>query len=165
LLDDRSGTSRIFRLREVVPRDEAHKRQARTLNIPLAHNSLIIMHATTQEYFKHCVPPLPAVDVFRPQFPPPDGRPNLPSNCRINLTFRFYRPDFKPSSIPRCQCGVPAILRADMKGRPEKEKEQGRQVKYWWICYGGVQNEGKGCGFWKEMDPIAEGRGPFFGDV
>lgn len=34
------GTTRVFRLREVIPTDEAEFRQARTLNIPLPHNSV-----------------------------------------------------------------------------------------------------------------------------
>ncbi|KAF4604136.1 hypothetical protein EYR38_004558 [Pleurotus pulmonarius] len=38
-----------------------------------------------------------------------------PSNVRINITFRFYRPDFRPARTPRCRCGVPMILRPDMK--------------------------------------------------
>lgn len=38
-------------------------------------------------------------------------------------------------------------------------------TKYWWTCYAGAQNDGKGCGVWKVMDVKAEGRGPFAGDV
>ena len=34
------GTTRIFRLREVIPTVEANSRQARTYNIPLPHNSV-----------------------------------------------------------------------------------------------------------------------------
>ncbi len=37
-------------------------------------------------------------------------------------------------------------------------------AKYWWTCYAGAQNDGKGCGFWKVMDVKAEGRGPFVCD-
>lgn len=147
------------------------------------------MHASTQEIFKHTIPPQAALDLFHPQFPPPphlsfsstttasNSAPRAqasdqgddteaafdpdPSNCRINITFRFYRPDYRPSSIPHCRCDVPTILRPDMKGRPEKGKEQERMMKYWWTCYAGAQNDGKGCGFWKVMDVQAEGRGPF----
>jgi hypothetical protein len=35
-----TGTSRVFRLREVVPADEVSTRRARTFNIPLPHNSV-----------------------------------------------------------------------------------------------------------------------------
>jgi hypothetical protein len=38
-----TGTTRIFRLREVVPSDETDSRRAQTFNIPLPHNSVRIM--------------------------------------------------------------------------------------------------------------------------
>ncbi|TDL24698.1 hypothetical protein BD410DRAFT_718467 [Rickenella mellea] len=152
------GTTRIFRLREVVPTAETKQRHARTYNVPLTHNSLMIMHASTQERFKHSIPPQPTIDMFRPPFPRTYGVAVEPSNCRINITFRFYRPDFRPGKIPRCKCGVPTILRPDMKNR-----QDGTEDKYWWTCYAGAQNDGKGCNFWKVMDVEAEGRGPFVG--
>ncbi|CAL1704963.1 unnamed protein product [Somion occarium] len=194
------GTSRIFRLREVVPSDENETRSARTFNIPMPHNSLTIMHASCQETFKHSVPPQRTIDLFHPPFPPPlslknsgqsrdcndeEGKQNQPgSNARINITFRFFRPDFRPSTTPQCKCGVACVLRPDMKnrytydgsstskgsseptgsGKPDSTR---RNVvsKYWWTCHAGAQNEGKGCGMWKVMDAKAEGRGPFAGDV
>ncbi|KZT68184.1 hypothetical protein DAEQUDRAFT_728231 [Daedalea quercina L-15889] len=197
------GTSRIFRLREVIPLDERDERSARTYSIPLAHNSLLIMHASTQERFKHSIPPQNSLDLFHPPFPPPsdlrtgfDNRPGFrattrgeASNARINVTFRFYRPDFRAQTTPRCKCGVPCILRPDMKNRytappPGKSdaavfgdasgagahqdaSDAGRDLvtKYWWTCYAGAQNEGKGCGLWKVMDVKAEGRGPFVGPL
>lgn len=155
------GTTRTFRLREVVPLDEISTRHARTFNIPLLHNSLIIMHAATQESFKHSIPPQSVLDLHRPLHSHP-SRPSSspePTNCRINITFRFYRPDFNPKSTPRCKCGVPTILRADMKNRHD-----GKTDRYWWTCYAGAQNEGKGCNFWKVMDMKAERRGPTFAD-
>jgi len=147
------GTARNFSLREVVPLDEAHLRKPRTFNIPLQHNSLTIMHASCQEKFKHSIPTQSAIDLFRPPFPREPGVDIEPTNCRINITFRFYRPDFRPPSIPRCKCGVPTILRPDMKNRTD-----GTTDKYWWTCYAGAQNDGKGCNFWKVMDMKAEGR-------
>ena len=175
------GTSRIFRLREVIPSDEISSRCARTFNIPLPHNSvrcgvslsdnpsliegpylqLTIMHAKCQESFKHAIPPQPTLDLYRPLCPHP-ARPSShpePSNCRINITFRFYRPDFLPKSTPRCKCGVPTILRPDMKNRHD-----GTTDRYWWVCYAGAQNDGKGCDFWRLMDMDAEGRGSAFTD-
>lgn len=156
------GTTRIFRLREVVPSEEIHSRTAQTFNIPLPHNSLVIMHASTQEKFKHSIPPQSTLDLYRPLFPHHSRleHPSEPSNCRINITFRFYRPDFKPPSIPRCNCGVPTILRPDMKNRHD-----GQTDKYWWTCCAGAQKEGKGCSFWRVMDMKAEGRGPTISDV
>ena len=157
------------------------------------------MHASTQEVYKHAVPPQNSIDIFRPSFPPPpsltDDKEVLAklheaSNARINVTFRFYRPDFHSSKTPRCKCGVPCILRPDMKNRypapsssspgdraaggegargdtPGSSTSDRRYMvtKYWWTCYAGAQNDGKGGNFWKVMDAKAEGRGPFAGDV
>ncbi|ESK92846.1 grf zinc finger family protein [Moniliophthora roreri MCA 2997] len=148
------GTQRNFSLREVIPAHEAQVRRAQTFNIPLPHNSLIIMHASCQERFKHSVPPQSSMDLFRPAHPRTPGAPIEPSNCRINVTFRFYRPDFRPPSIPRCKCDAPMILRPDMKHRSHESVD-----RYWWACYAGAQNDGKGCNMWKIMDMAAEKRG------
>jgi len=113
------------------------------------------MHASTQERFKHSVPLQKAVDLFHSPFPPPFKMEHDVSNYRINITFRFYRPDFRPETTPRCRCNIPCVLRADMKGRTADE------IRYFWMCYAGVQNEGKGCSFLKVMDCVSEGRGPF----
>ena len=195
-------------MREVIPSTESDERQARTYNIPLPHNSvscclrtcfnditelptkLLIMHASTQEKFKHSIPPQPTIDIFRPSFPrkrpePSESAAPAPSNdededyetsnCRINITFRFYRPDFVPTTTPRCKCGQPCILRPDMKGRndrsPDGRRAEGKgkepldeeQIRYWWTCYAAAQDGGKGCGMWKVMDMKAEGRGPCIG--
>ncbi|KAJ7273205.1 hypothetical protein C8J57DRAFT_1063856 [Mycena rebaudengoi] len=152
-------TRRVFSLREVIPSGETDSRRARTFNIPLSHNSLTIMHASCQENFKHSVPPQSAIDLYRPAFPRSPGGAIETSNCRINITFRFYRPDFRPNSIPCCKCGVPTILRPDMKHRAD-----GTPDRYWWTCYAGAQNDGKGCKFWQPLDMTAEGRGPVVGD-
>ncbi|KAF8274995.1 hypothetical protein EI94DRAFT_1712142 [Lactarius quietus] len=172
------GTRRVFRLREVIPLDEVGKRAAQTFDIPLPHNSLCIMHASTQERFKHSIPPRSTIDRFNPPCPPPPNLPELaldPGHCRINVTFRFFRPDFHPETIPRCKCGEMTTLRPDMKGRQREsagndkggclESSWDRSTGYWWTCTAGDQNEGKGCGFWKVMDAKAEGRGPFAADL
>jgi hypothetical protein len=101
------------------------------------------MHAGCQERFKHSVPPQRALDTF------------AGSTCRINVTFRFFRPDFRPASVPRCACDVPAVLRPDTKGRTDGP------LRYWWMCNGAASNDGKDCGLWRVMDVRAEGRGPF----
>ncbi|CAE6440119.1 hypothetical protein ACGC1H_004712 [Rhizoctonia solani] len=156
------GTTREFRLREVVPKENSSHKEARTYIVPLPHNSLVIMHPPCQERFKHTVPSQQVIDVFRPSFPPNSE----PSNVRINITFRFYRPDFKPSTTPRCACGDPCVLRADMKGKwreREKTSRDNEDIKYFWQCYSGAQNEGKSCGHWSLMDIKKEGRGPVIG--
>ncbi|KAF7295327.1 GRF zinc finger family protein [Mycena indigotica] len=155
-----AGTSRRFRLREIIPNAEAESRHARTFNIPVTHNSLTIMHASCQEKFKHCVPQENAIDAFRPPLPRFPGGPVEPSNIRINITFRFYRPDFRPDSIPRCKCDIPMILRPDMKNHVD-----GITDKYWWACSGGAQNDGKTCSLWQLFDMSKEGRGPVVADA
>ena len=140
------------------------------------------MHPPTQEVFKHAIIPQTVIDAFRyrpSSSPPPSSTaPFIPtlfsaddaetelksSNCRINITFRFFRPDYRPSTIPRCKCGEATILRPDMRGKRDKD---GRLDRYWWACQAGkkVENEGKDCGMWKEMDAQVEGRGPFVGDL
>ncbi|KAJ7074260.1 hypothetical protein C8F01DRAFT_1099850 [Mycena amicta] len=151
------GTSRIFRLREIIPTQESQTRSARTFNIPLSHNTLTIMHASCQEKFKHSIPQQTAIDLFRPSHPRVPGGPLEPSNTRINITFRFYRPDFRPESIPRCKCDVPMILRAEMKNHVD-----GKTDRYWWTCYAGAQNDGKGCTSWQLLDMSQ--RGPVVAD-
>lgn len=39
------------------------------------------------------------------------------------------------------------------------KRRDGRDDRYWWVCYAGAQRDGKGCKFWKEMDMVKEGRG------
>ena len=50
-----------------------------------------------------------------------------------------------------------------MKGR-DKNDLKGENMRYFWMCYAGAQNNGKGCSFIKVMDVKAEGRGPFVGN-
>lgn len=73
------GCTRPFRLRPFLPSgpkgpsDAATAAtapstplpQIRTLDIILPHNSLLIMHAGCQERYKHAVPPVNGMDVFR----------------------------------------------------------------------------------------------------
>jgi hypothetical protein len=158
----------------------------------LPHNSLVIMHASCQERFviadtpakrtaderyhvhsfKHTIPPQPAIDAFKPSCPPPDDfeeEAPSPSTSRINITFRFYRPDFRPDSIPRCHCGAPTVLRPAMKkrGPPSSVGEhmhrssQGKfeAIRFHWMCHAGARNEGQSCNFYQALDMEAEGRG------
>ena len=157
-----AGTTRTFRLREVIPKEEAATRQAQTFNIPLVHNSLTIMHATCQEHFKHTIPIIPSVgiDAFRPAFPR-EGEAEISTyNERVNITFRFFRPDFAPDSIPKCKCDVPMALRAQQKARGRFSEEE---MRYLWMCNGGGHS-GASCGMVKPFDMFAEGRGPVLGD-
>lgn len=188
-----AGTTRVFRLREVVPDAEKDERKAQTFNMHLPHNSLVIMHAGCQEWFvfvdvlasrtaderyrvysfKHTIPPQSAIDAFKPPFPPPDDfqeEAPSPYTSRVNITFRFYRPDFRPDSIPKCHCGVPTILRPAMKKRGPPSSVEKHQynpgkgspetIRYHWMCYAGAQKEGQSCNFYQALDIEVEGRGP-----
>ncbi|KAF8328884.1 uncharacterized protein EI90DRAFT_1487495 [Cantharellus anzutake] len=154
------GTTRTFRLREVIPAANKEKRQAQTFDIPLPHNSLLIMHPPTQEFFKHSIPTVKSIDTFRPNHPRILGEDTRKYNERINITFRFYRPDFQPTFIPRCHCegNIPMTLKSNQKRR-------GEDASFFWQCQAGAQNEGKTCYYWKEMDMEAEGRGPCIKDI
>ncbi|GAA5881683.1 hypothetical protein JCM1840_007178 [Sporobolomyces johnsonii] len=139
------GCTRPFRLRPFSPSSLPSSSTSsssslspnptmRTLEIPLPHNSVLIMHAGVQETFKHCVPPVGGMDVFRlprgtlvPQREEERSeeeggeRPRRWSDEevkelerrkwreRINMTFRHYRPDFAPRtpSSPPGYAGTP----------------------------------------------------------
>ncbi|GAA5991046.1 hypothetical protein JCM5350_005407 [Sporobolomyces pararoseus] len=105
------GCTRPFRLRPFSPTSlpsSSANSTMRTLEITLPHNSLLIMHGGTQEVFKHCVPPVSGMDVFKlPRgslVPSEEERTrdeietlmNTKWRERINMTFRHYRPDFAP---------------------------------------------------------------------
>lgn len=111
------------------------------------------MHASTQERFKHSIPPQNAIDIFRPTFPRNPGEPIETFNSRINITYRFFRPDFHSEMTPKCKCDIPMILRPDMKNRHD-----GQDDKYWWTCFAAAQKEGQTCHLWQVMDIEAEGR-------
>lgn len=200
------GTTRQFRLRPVDNVVQPDLMPSRTYSISLPHNSLLVMHAGCQERYKHCVPPQPSIDVFK--------NPSDPSDTyiqRINITFRFYRPDFRPSRsipllpsstqplpatsesttqannvvcTPRCHCGIPAILRADQKGkvagsrhllhqpRPSSSSPSNDlyppsnpKFQFFWHCQAGQQNLGQSCRFFKLLDLEKENRGPCLGDL
>ena len=104
--------------------DPAYKSapSARTYEVTLGHNSLVLMNAGCQERYKHTsvyrrhhygtrvvrgaecgilrVPTQKALDLFRPAFDllqepiPPDQQ--TAHTSRINITFRFYREGKRP---------------------------------------------------------------------
>lgn len=171
----------------------------RTYSMSLPHNSLLVMHGGCQERYKHCIPPQSSLDVFTNPCDPTDTRIE-----RINITFRFYRPDFRPTRsigvceasgsptagpsatprdatavhvTPRCRCGIPAILRADQKGKvaarqappPQSSGEliirhPDADFQFFWLCQAGQQNSGRGCNFFQILNFQTEGRGPCLGD-
>lgn len=172
------GVAREFRVRKIVARDESdsegsgsskaenttkeassstNKKNNRLLDhisdaqgqisIHLPHNSLLVMHAEMQEEWKHCIPPAQNIS------PHP-----ISGNRRINITYRWYRESLQPNKIPRCRCGVPAILRC-------VQRKQNTRGRYMWTCYAGGPPESKsGCSFfqWAEFDDDGE---PFWNQI
>ncbi|AAS54113.1 AFR741Wp [Eremothecium gossypii ATCC 10895] len=115
------GFEREFRLRRVYPAD------SQIYSIPLAHNSVLIMHAGCQEEFKHCVPPLgKRKKVSAAELHPISG------SVRVSLTFRHYKVDFPRDAL--CpECGYPMDLRRTYK-TPSKRGH------YIWICSRGYSS-------------------------
>lgn len=139
------GVAREFRVRRIVPSDDSPPGKndsessdlAGQIAIHLPHNSLLVMHAEMQEEWKHCVAPAQSID------PHP-----IAGNKRINITYRNYKASLHPDFIPKCDCGLPTILRTVQK----KKENWGR---YFWMCYAGNSAERKdGCEFfqWAEFD-------------
>ncbi|KAL2871900.1 putative CUE domain protein [Aspergillus lucknowensis] len=146
------GVQREFRVRRIVA-DEAESgeenananAEARAhiqgqISIALPHNSLLVMHAETQEEWKHSIAPAQTIS------PHP-----LSGNRRINVTYRWYRDSLHPRNIPRCRCNAHAVLKCVQR----KRDTRGR---YMWVCYMGSKPGKKGCGFfqWAEFDDDGE---------
>ncbi|OJD16022.1 hypothetical protein AJ78_03775 [Emergomyces pasteurianus Ep9510] len=110
------------------------------ISIHLPHNSLLIMHAETQEEYKHSISPAQTIS------PHP-----IAGNKRINITYRWYRESLHPRHTPRCRCGMPCVLRCVQR----KKETRGR---YMWMCYAGYAVGKTSCSFfqWAEFDEDGE---------
>jgi hypothetical protein len=155
------GVAREFRVRRIVPPDSPPASpspgttssttskpptQADTqgqISIHLPHNSLLVMHASCQEEWKHSVAPAQTIT------PHP-----VAGNKRINITYRWYREEFHPRFTPRCRCGTPCVLKCVMK----RKESRGR---YMWMCQVGGRADVvvKGKDGQKEGDGGGEGKG------
>ena len=143
------GVAREFRVRKIVPPKDNTTAAEGTSNldpdpgdssgqiaIHLPHNSLLVMHAEMQEEWKHSIHPAPTIT------PHP-----LALNKRINITYRYYRPEFAPELTPRCRCGIPTQLKT-------VQRQRANRGRYMWMCQRGSaanagEYEGKGCGFFE----------------
>ncbi|KAL4909847.1 hypothetical protein BDW74DRAFT_44786 [Aspergillus multicolor] len=137
------GVQREFRVRRIVSNEEDAGSRADAqgqISIALPHNSLLVMHAETQEEWKHAIAPAQTIS------PHP-----LSGNRRINITYRWYRDSLHPRNIPRCRCNAHAVLKCVQR----KTDSKGR---YMWVCYMGSKPGKKGCGFfqWAEFDDDGE---------
>ncbi|OJD25059.1 hypothetical protein ACJ73_03574 [Blastomyces percursus] len=110
------------------------------ISIHLPHNSLLIMHAETQEEYKHSISPAQTIS------PHP-----IAGNKRINITYRWYRESLHPRHTPKCRCGMPCVLRCVQRRR----ETRGR---YMWMCYAGYAVGKTSCSFfqWAEFDDEGE---------
>ncbi|OHE90727.1 GRF zinc finger [Colletotrichum orchidophilum] len=144
------GVAREFRVRRIIPKDGGggeNGTNATTaaaedadaegqISIHLPHNSLLVMHAEMQEEWKHSIAPAQAID------PHP-----VAGNKRINITYRDYRADMHPRHTPKCDCGIPCVLRVVQR----KKENHGR---YFWMCHGGNVPGKDSCSFfqWARFD-------------
>jgi hypothetical protein len=141
------GVAREFRVRKIVPKDEESSTDSANpsskpnpsaadisgqIAIHLPHNSLLVMHAEMQEEWKHSIAPAQAIT------PHP-----LTDNKRINITYRWYREEFRPKYTPKCKCGVPCVLKC-------VQKQKSNRGRYMWMCQVGNKPEGgDGCGWFE----------------
>ncbi|KAK2768298.1 hypothetical protein FQN54_000151 [Arachnomyces sp. PD_36] len=155
------GVAREFRVRRIVPRDEddrddkgddgkeenRDRKNSSTradaqgqISIHLPHNSLLVMHAGTQEEWKHSIAPAQTIS------PHP-----ISGNKRINVTYRWYRESLHPRNTPKCRCKMPAVLRC-----VQRKKETRGQ--YMWMCYAGYSPGKQSCSFfeWANFDDDGE---------
>lgn len=153
------GVAREFRVRRIVPfeedanaegEDKEGSRDRKSLStradaqgqisIHLPHNSLLVMHAGTQEEYKHSVA---AAQTVSPH--------TISGNRRINVTYRWYRESLHPRNTPKCRCGMPVVLRC-----VQRKKETRGQ--YMWMCYAGYSPGKESCSFfeWAKFDDDGE---------
>lgn len=122
------GTTRCFRLRNV--RDN----HSPIYQIPLPHNSVLVMHPGCQEEFKHCVAPMAkAIDVHEKL-----------GTIRFNITSRYYPTDFI-DQLPKCKCNVGMMLRRSYKTLPTRGR-------YFWLCECSYQNRGCTSFHWADFN-------------
>lgn len=152
------GVAREFRARRIVPKDDedgdgeggpVHAKGTNNgnrkdsgersikaadlqgqISIHLPHNSLLVMHAEMQEEWKHSIAPAPTIT------PHP-----IAGNKRINITYRWYREEFRPEYTPRCRCDVPCVLKC-------VQRQKGTRGRYMWMCQvGNRPDAAEGCGW------------------
>jgi hypothetical protein len=136
------GVAREFRIRKIVAQDDENSGKDDVANaqgqisIHLPHNSLLVMHAETQEEWKHSIAPARSIEPHA-----------LAQNKRLNITYRCYKESLHPRFTPKCKCNVAAVLRCMQK----KKETRGR---YMWMCHTSFQTDKAGCSFfeWAEFD-------------
>lgn len=95
------GSTRLFRLRRIMPTNSI------IYNIPISHNTLLLMLPSTQELYRHCVPTLKNSMVERHP---------VAGEARFNLTFRMGNPYIQKNLVMCDKCKTQMILRRLFKG-------------------------------------------------
>lgn len=125
------GATRDFQLRRGYP---AVGNTSPVYLLVLPHNSVCVMRPGTQEEFRHRVGPCATpIDLY-------DGL-----EMRINLTFRFRRPDLEQ---PVCGCGLTMDLRRAFK-------DVATRGNYIWTCQKSYSDPAGGCSdfYWGRFVP------------
>ncbi|KAJ1978605.1 hypothetical protein H4R35_001830 [Dimargaris xerosporica] len=132
------GVTRQFRIRR-IPTTYASGIREPTYDVDLPHNTLLVMMPPMQEQYQHSIA----------RFTPIDRHP-VSDDMRINLTFRYYRPEYAAEHTPRCRCGVPCELNV-------VTRTQETLGRYYYICTADAAHGGPKCGFfqWLEQDKVS----------
>eukprot|EP01023_Acetabularia_acetabulum_P006967 TRINITY_DN12965_c0_g1_i1.p1 TRINITY_DN12965_c0_g1~~TRINITY_DN12965_c0_g1_i1.p1 ORF type:complete len:403 (+),score=52.52 TRINITY_DN12965_c0_g1_i1:34-1242(+) len=139
------GASRVFRVRQ--PK-QISGCEYDYIDIPLAHNTLVVMWQGMQEEWLHEVPKSTNIKTMHP----------ISGPARINLTFRQLKSEWQ-NFAPKCRCGRQSI----MKTKPCQENQQQESFKvletilprgiYFYMC---DNTQGPGCGFFKKLEVLAQ---------
>lgn len=92
------------------------------------------MYAPTQEDFKHTIPPANSITPFK------EGIID-----RINITFRYFKREFRESEGEWCKCN----LRCDLRVINLDLRNKGR---YFWRCSAPEKDGRKGCGYFRVVE-------------
>lgn len=122
------GGTRYFRLKKNYGSNIV------TYQLPLPHNTLLIMHPGCQEEYRHCV---------NPMLKPEQAHP-LVGQTRFNLTFRFHPLEFNLNA-PKCKCKIAMTLRRSFKTVESRGQ-------YFWSCENIYRNKECGDFFWADLN-------------
>lgn len=113
------------------------------------------MRVGCQEDYKHSIHPVSAKKGL-------DLHP-IAGARRINITYRNYRKEFSPDSLPHCKCGQ-AVLRLAKPVNSDSGKHNQVQNgtlwhgrRYFWHCDGDKKPGSEGCGYFKWAEFTANG--------
>lgn len=127
------GSTRYFRLRKNYGSTGVTGNSKVIYQIPLPHNTLLIMHPGCQEEYRHCVNPMAKAEQLN----------DIVGNSRFNLTFRFHPPKYV-ANLPKCKCDLSMTLR-----RSYKTVE--KRGNYFWSCENKYQNKDCGTFHWADF--------------